>query len=173
MGTGPEGAIVALSDGSRVIAPSGRNGSSELISQGDRVRVAVRPERLRLAPKGQGGRWALPARVEAAIFVGSFHVFLVGIEGRGGAPLQVQIPASSATLPFQNGDTVDLVINQEKRFFHRRAGRRATGVSTILSSISSMLSFAPQGRPGLRAAAVYNEVLRPVIRNCPKYSPHG
>ncbi|MER8887749.1 ABC transporter ATP-binding protein [Mesorhizobium sp. M0816] len=113
MGTGTEGAIIALSEGSRVIARSGLNGSCGLISEGDRVRLAVRPERLRLAPKGQGGPWALPARVEAAIFVGSFHVFLVGIEGRGGAPLQVQLPASGATLPFQNGDAVDLVIDQE------------------------------------------------------------
>ncbi|MDW9782928.1 polyamine ABC transporter ATP-binding protein [Sinorhizobium meliloti] len=113
MGTGPEGVIIALSEGSRVVAPAGLNGSSGLMSQGDRVRIAVRPERLRIAPKGQGGRFALPARVEAAIFVGSFHVFLVGLEGRGGAPVQVQLPASGATLPFQNGDAVDLLVDQD------------------------------------------------------------
>ncbi|TIN32503.1 MAG: ABC transporter ATP-binding protein [Mesorhizobium sp.] len=113
MGTGPEGAIIALSEGNRVVAPSGLNGSSGLISQGDRVRIAVRPERLRLAAKGQGGPFALPATVEAAIFVGSFHVFLVCLEGRGGAPVQVQLPASGATLQFQNGDAVDLVMDHE------------------------------------------------------------
>ncbi|WP_028002457.1 ABC transporter ATP-binding protein [Sinorhizobium arboris] len=113
LGTGPEGAVIALSDSSRIIAPSCLNGSSGLISQGDRVRIAVRPERLRLTPKGQGGPRALPAKVEAAIFVGSFHVFLVGLEGHGGACVQVQLPASGATLPFQNGDAVDLVMDQE------------------------------------------------------------
>lgn len=113
LGTSPEGAIVALSEANRVVAPSGLNGSSALISSGDRVRLAVRPERLRLAPKGQGGPGALPAKIEAAIFVGSFHVFLVGIDGRANAPVQVQLPASGATLPFQSGEEVDLVVDQD------------------------------------------------------------
>lgn len=113
LGATPEGAVVALSEGCRVVATAGLNGFSGSVSQGDRVRIAIRPERLQLAPKGGGGHSALLARVEAAIFVGSYHVFLVAIEGHGGALIQVQLPAIGAALPFRTGDAVDLMIDHD------------------------------------------------------------
>ncbi|MER8824680.1 ABC transporter ATP-binding protein [Mesorhizobium sp. M0991] len=111
LGTSPEGAILALSESSRVVAPSDVNGSSSLVSAGSRVRVAIRPERLRLAAKGQGGPSALAAKVEAAVFVGSSNVLVVEIVGREGVPVLVQLPTVGGALPFRQGDAVDLVID--------------------------------------------------------------
>ncbi|WP_040679080.1 ABC transporter ATP-binding protein [Rhizobium mesoamericanum] len=113
MGAEADGAVVALSELNRIVAPAGLNGLNGSVAQGDRVRIAIRPERLRLAPKGQGGSSALAAKVETAIFVGSYHVFIVAIDGHGGAPIQVQLPANSASLPFRNGDSVDLILDRE------------------------------------------------------------
>jgi mannopine transport system ATP-binding protein len=72
------------------------------------VRIAIRPERIALARGGQGGPNAIPGTVEAAIFVGSFQVFLVRAGNQEGL-LHVQIPAGGTTVSFKQGDEVDLV----------------------------------------------------------------
>ncbi|WP_281396682.1 IS21 family transposase [Mesorhizobium silamurunense] len=54
-----------------------------------------------------------------------------------------------------------LTASRRKRVFHRRAGRRATGVAPILLSIFDA-EVVPllKAAPGIRAVAVYNEMLR-------------
>ncbi|MGV6873952.1 ABC transporter ATP-binding protein [Pseudochelatococcus sp. B33] len=111
LGSDAAGAVVRL-PGEVDIAANRLNGSSDLFTAGKRVKIAVRPERLKLAPRGEGGPFAIPVIVEAAIFVGSFHVVLVRIAGVE-EPLHVQLPASGAGPVFRGGDSVDLVAERE------------------------------------------------------------
>ena len=76
------------------------------------VRIAIRPERLRLVPAGEGGPEALAGRVDAAIFVGSFRLFLVAVPGREGRPLHIQLPAAAGPV-IEQGDSVDVVLERE------------------------------------------------------------
>ena len=92
-------------------APKARNGTAALLSQGAPVRLAVRPERLQLAPRGTGGRSAIPGTVEEALFVGSFQVFLVRVDGHSGEALHVQLPADGARSAFTRGDLIDVVLD--------------------------------------------------------------
>ena len=75
---------------------------------GKDVQIAIRPERIALERSGQGGPNAIPGTVEAAIFVGSFQVFLVRADIQDSL-LHVQIPAAGTTASFRQGDKVDLV----------------------------------------------------------------
>ena len=110
LGSHERRAVVRLSEGTTLETAKALNGSAGL-SKGSPVRLAVRPERLRLAPRGSGGGTALPGRVEEAIFVGSFQVFLVGLEGRDGEALQVQLPVDGERVGFAKGDAIDLVLD--------------------------------------------------------------
>jgi mannopine transport system ATP-binding protein len=84
---------------------NGRSGEIDL-SLGQRVRAAIRPERLRLRPRGAGGPPCLGATVEAAIFVGSFRVFLLRLAE--GAAIEAHIPAGEAELELREGDRVEV-----------------------------------------------------------------
>ncbi|ASJ61654.1 mannopine transport system ATP-binding protein [Sinorhizobium meliloti] len=77
---------------------------------GTALRVAIRPERMRLAKRGDGGADALPGVVDAAVFIGSTYIFLVRLADRPEVSLQVQVPADGL-LPFQRDDEVDIVLD--------------------------------------------------------------
>jgi mannopine transport system ATP-binding protein len=108
LGTDDARAFVRLADQTKIAGPKSLNGSAALLRVGEDVQIAIRPERIALERSGQGGPNAIPGIVEAAIFVGSFQVFLV----RADIPdslLHVQIPAGGTTASFRQGDKVDLV----------------------------------------------------------------
>ncbi|WP_345892362.1 TOBE domain-containing protein [Mesorhizobium amorphae] len=111
LGSDSAGAMVRLPGEVRIAAKS-VNGSAGLFDPGKPVKIAVRPQRLRLAPCGEGGPFAIPATVEAAIFVGSFHVVVVRIPGAEEL-LYVQLPATGAGLAFRAGEGVDLLAERE------------------------------------------------------------
>ncbi len=79
------------------------------VQPGDRLRLAFRPERLTLAPQGQGGPAAISGRIETIIFVGAFRVFLVSVAKADSEPLHVQSPIADSP-PFERGDAVDVVL---------------------------------------------------------------
>ena len=111
LGSDETNAHVRLTEQTVLEAPKARNGTAALLTHGAPVRLAVRPERLRLTPRGTGGRSAIPGTVEEAIFVGSFQVFLVGVDGRNGEALHVQLPADGAKSAFTRGDPIDVVLD--------------------------------------------------------------
>ena len=112
LGSDETNALVRLTEKTTIAAPKALNGSAALFTRGVPVRLAVRPERLRLAPRGAGGANVIPGTVEEAIFVGSFQVFLVTIEGRGDdEALHVQLPADDARVAFAKGDEIDVVFD--------------------------------------------------------------
>jgi mannopine transport system ATP-binding protein len=108
LGSDDTRAFVRLTDQTKIAGPRSLNGSAALLQPGKEVRVAIRPERIALEREGHGGSNAIPGIVEAAIFVGSFQVFLVRAGNHDGL-LHVQIPAGSTTVSFKQGDKVDLV----------------------------------------------------------------
>lgn len=77
---------------------------------GTALRVAIRPERMRLAKRGEGGADGLPGVVDAAVFIGSTYIFLVRLADRPEVSLQVQV-AADGLLPFQRDDEVDIVLD--------------------------------------------------------------
>lgn len=77
---------------------------------GTALRVAIRPERMRLAKRGEGGADALPGVVDAAVFIGSTYIFLARLADRPQVSLQVQV-AADGLLPFQRDDEVDIVLD--------------------------------------------------------------
>ncbi|WP_234851769.1 ABC transporter ATP-binding protein, partial [Sinorhizobium meliloti] len=70
---------------------------------GTALRVAIRPERMRLAKRGEGGADGLPGVVDAAVFIGSTYIFLVRLADRPEVSLQVQV-AADGLLPFQRDE---------------------------------------------------------------------
>ena len=72
------------------------------------VRLAIRPERIKLVARGAGGTAAIPGVVNTSVFVGSFSIFLVHLAGQPDQVIQVQIAAQAAP-PFLSNDEVDLV----------------------------------------------------------------
>jgi len=100
--------FVRLADQTTIAGPKSLNGSAVPLRVGEGVRIAIRPERISLMQRGEGGSFAISGIVEAAIFVGSFHVFLVRAGGCNEL-LHVQIPAGDITTSFKNGDKVDLM----------------------------------------------------------------
>lgn len=111
VGKDAEGGVVDLAGEVR-LAVRALNGTAASLDVGKPLRLAIRPERLRIAPRGQGGLMAIPSLVEAAIFVGSFHVFLVRIPGME-TPLHVQRPADGEGHIFQAGEQVDLIADSD------------------------------------------------------------
>jgi mannopine transport system ATP-binding protein len=68
------------------------------------VRIAVRPERLRIAPARRGDGHALAGEIENVIFAGSYRVFLVRVAD---SLVHVQLPAGEG-LQFNERDAVEL-----------------------------------------------------------------
>ncbi len=113
IGANETGHHIRLSESATLAAPGNLNGSAQLLRAGNSIRLAVRPERLRLEARGAGGDGAIPGRIETAIFVGSFRIFLVSVAGRPNDILQVQAPASEAIARFEEGDNVDLIADSD------------------------------------------------------------
>jgi mannopine transport system ATP-binding protein len=91
-------------------AVPGFEGSAKI---GDRVRLALRPERLTLAARGAGGTNALPGRIETSVFAGSFNLHLVRADFGSGEIIQVQIPADGMRPPVAMGTLVDVIAERD------------------------------------------------------------
>ncbi len=78
-------------------------------SAGQSVSLAVRPERLSLAPQGRDRGALLTGTIEASVFAGSFFLFLVRPYGETAALWQVQMPADPLSGNLRQGDHVDIV----------------------------------------------------------------
>jgi len=103
-------AVIRLSE--RTVVALRQTSSSHLAEcmAGAPVRLAIRPERVRLSKRAQGGPTALPGIVDAAIFVGSTYIYLVRLVDRPEATLQVQMAADSFA-SFHRGDEVDAILD--------------------------------------------------------------
>jgi mannopine transport system ATP-binding protein len=113
LGSDGKHATVQLSPVAKVTVTNDPDDFGSGLPHHRQLRIAVRPEHLRLAPRGEGGDHAIPVRLETTIFVGSFHICLVSIVGRDDSPLQVQIPASGSALQFRAGDPADLIVDED------------------------------------------------------------
>ncbi|HWL80010.1 MAG TPA: ABC transporter ATP-binding protein [Roseomonas sp.] len=72
------------------------------LAEGGRVRLALRPERLRILPEGEG----VPARVTEAIYAGNATTLM--LEAAGGQVLRLRIPAGAGLPEASAGETVTL-----------------------------------------------------------------
>jgi putative spermidine/putrescine transport system ATP-binding protein/mannopine transport system ATP-binding protein len=70
---------------------------------GARVKIALRPERIRIAPAGAAG---LPARVTEAIYAGNATTLM--LEAQGGHRMRLRIPAGAGLQEPRIGETVAL-----------------------------------------------------------------
>ncbi len=104
--------IVRLSEGSVLNLRSVGNDRDCGCAPGKALRVAIRPERIRLVRRGQGGAEAFPGVVDASVFVGSTYIVVVRLADRPEASLHVQI-AADGFIPFQRNDNVDVLLDEE------------------------------------------------------------
>ncbi|MCG8360019.1 MAG: ABC transporter ATP-binding protein [Kiloniellales bacterium] len=102
---------VRVNEDTTIRLPHENNGATPSFRGGDRLRVAVRPEQIALAPAGKGGPSAISGQVMATIFVGAHQVFLVSVGKAAVEPLHVQVPTSDSSA-FERGEAVDLVLKQ-------------------------------------------------------------
>lgn len=96
--------------GGNVVAmmPAGEEPSSFLL--GRAVSVAVRPERLSLAPHGRDRDAILTGTIDATVFAGSFFLFFVRMQSAGDEGLlQIQMPVGHAAAGLRQGDMVDVM----------------------------------------------------------------
>ncbi|ACP22512.1 AttA1-like ABC transporter, ATP binding protein (plasmid) [Sinorhizobium fredii NGR234] len=91
---------------------------------GEALRMAIRPERVRLARRGTGGADALPGVVDTVLFVGSTYIHLVRLTDRPEAALQVQT-AADGFVPFQKNENVDIILDREALHIFPVTERRA------------------------------------------------
>ncbi|ASR11772.1 polyamine ABC transporter ATP-binding protein [Rhizobium leguminosarum bv. viciae] len=111
LGETADSQTIRLGDDVVIDTPAhGFEGSAKI---GDRVRLALRPERLGLAARGAGGQNALPGRIETSVFAGSFDLHLVRSDFGSGEIIQVQIPADGKRVPFAMGALVDVVAERD------------------------------------------------------------
>ena len=101
--TGPAGAIVRLPGGGTCSI-----GTDRRFAAGNPVRLAVRPDRVRLLPPATAG--GIEAKVLARAFVGPFVRYVLGL-GED-VELAAQAPAASDDLP-REGDAVGIVIKAD------------------------------------------------------------
>ncbi|WP_210236506.1 TOBE domain-containing protein, partial [Mesorhizobium sp. M3A.F.Ca.ET.201.01.1.1] len=86
---------------------------------GDKMRVAVRPEQIRIFRPEDSDSPPLNGVIEAVIFVGSFRTFLVRLAG--GELVHVQASTDHGIAHPQEGDRVGLTIpSQAVQFFPER-----------------------------------------------------
>ena len=101
--------IVGIGKSGRINVP--KPAGNESRNPGARVRLAIRPEQIRIFSRGAGGDEALAGVVEAAIFVGAFRTFLLRLQS--GDLIQVQTPAADDSAHVREGDAVDLVVKND------------------------------------------------------------
>ena len=104
---------IRLGDDVVIDTPGAAHGFEGSAKIGDRVRLALRPERLGLAARGAGGQNALPGRIETSVFAGSFDLHLVRSDFGSGELIQVQIPADGKRVPFAMGALVDVIAERD------------------------------------------------------------
>lgn len=78
---------------------------------GQTINVAVRPERLALAPHGRDRGAILTGTVEATVFAGSFFLFFVRMQNGDDSLLQIQMPVGQAAASLCRGDLVDVIVD--------------------------------------------------------------
>ena len=100
-------ALIRLSSDVFVRATS-FTGLAQVPREGDRVSLAMRPERTTLRTRGPKDLGAIPGVIESSVFIGSFHVFLVRLELPGSPLVEVQVVTGSEA-EFQTGQHVDLL----------------------------------------------------------------
>ncbi|TCN33338.1 ABC transporter ATP-binding protein [Sinorhizobium americanum] len=105
-----EQTVVRLSESTVLNLRSHANERTRKYGAGTALRVAIRPERMRLVKRGDGGADALPGVVDAAVFFGSTYLFLVRLADRPAASLQVEV-AADGVIPYQKDDAVDIVLD--------------------------------------------------------------
>ncbi|MCR0982624.1 ABC transporter ATP-binding protein [Roseomonas pecuniae] len=88
---------VVLDGGGRMTATAAQS-----LAAGSRIKVALRPERLRVLPAGEG----LGARVTEAIYAGNATTLM--LEGEGGRRLRARIPAGAGLHEPRPGERVRL-----------------------------------------------------------------
>ncbi|MBX4917895.1 ABC transporter ATP-binding protein [Rhizobium bangladeshense] len=105
--------IIRLGDDVIIDTPGAVSGFGGPARIGDRVRLALRPERLGLAARGAGGKNALPGRIETSVFAGSFDLHLVRTDFGNREIIQVQIPPDGMRSPFAAGTLVDVIAERD------------------------------------------------------------
>jgi mannopine transport system ATP-binding protein len=105
-----EGGTISVDVGAdgRVEVPAQR--AAESFKPDSMVEIAARPEHVALKAAGSGERSALRGEIETSIFAGAHRVALVRLKGVEGAPVEVQLPAST-TGGFERGDAVDVILD--------------------------------------------------------------
>jgi putative spermidine/putrescine transport system ATP-binding protein/mannopine transport system ATP-binding protein len=93
-----EAVSVTLDGGGRMQAVA-----AQALPAGGRIRVALRPERLRVGPDGSEG---MAARVSEAIYAGNATTLL--LESEGGQPMRARIPAGAGLHEPREGEPVRL-----------------------------------------------------------------
>lgn len=104
--------LIRLSDSIVLPISQAANKGTAVQQSSNGIQIAVRPERIALARRGHGGAHALAGMVDASVFVGSFHIFLVRLEERPDIIIQAQLPAGDSP-SFQRGEGVDLILDRE------------------------------------------------------------
>jgi mannopine transport system ATP-binding protein len=102
--------IIRLASGMLMRVPAASHGLRTDTPAGAEVRLAVRPEHVRLAPSGQGDAGSVACVVETSVFFGATQVLLVRPTGSPDVVLRVQMPASQAA-SFDVGTAADLTID--------------------------------------------------------------
>ncbi|MGN8024329.1 ABC transporter ATP-binding protein [Phyllobacterium sp. 22229] len=108
LGIEADSVVVRLSGTSSLAVPLSNCIGHQTFRRGVRVQLAVRPERLTIAPPGEPHA-AVFGHVRTSIFVGAFRIVLVEITAMGNPIIQIQV-AASVPLPFaQPGAAVALI----------------------------------------------------------------
>lgn len=115
---------VRISEETALLGVTAAADSDAPILNGAPVRLAIRPERVKLVRRGEGGRLALPGTVETSVFVGSSHIFLVRIPGQGDRTIQVQT-TDTGSAPFGRNENVDVLVDESAVHVFPAEGRQA------------------------------------------------
>jgi mannopine transport system ATP-binding protein len=113
LGETADSQTIRLGDDVVIDTPGAAHGLEGSAKAGDRVRLALRPERLGLTARGAGGKNALPGRIETSVFAGAFDLHLIRADFGSGEIIQVQIPADGKRVPFAMGELVDVIAERD------------------------------------------------------------
>jgi mannopine transport system ATP-binding protein len=100
--------IVRPKGGNAVATAAGEDGAS-LFASRQAVSIAVRPERLSLAPHGRDRGAILTGTIDATVFAGSFFLFFVRTQNGDDRLLQIQMPVGQEAASLRQGDLVDVI----------------------------------------------------------------
>ncbi len=112
-----DGEYLGQDNGKYMVRPKGGNvvataaaedGASPFASR-QAVTIAVRPERLSLAPHGRDRGAILTGTIDATVFAGSFFLFFVRTQNSDDRLLQIQMPVGNVAGGLHQGDLVDVI----------------------------------------------------------------